>query len=139
MSYATQADMIERFGAEPIEALTDHEGSGQIDAQALAQALADADAEIDALIARRYEVPLAVVPAHVVRVACDLAHANLYKHDIPDEVEARRDMALAWLRDVAAARADLPGVDEKAGAKSVGSAELVAPDRVFSRDTLGDF
>ena len=139
MTYATQADMIERFGAEAIEALTDHERSGQIDAEALGRALADADAEIDAILARRYAVPLATWPDHITRVACDLARANLYDHDVPDAVADRRDMALAWLRDVAAARADLPGVAEKAGAASAGSAELVSGERVFSRSTLEDF
>lgn len=139
MSYASQSDMIERFGAEDIEALTDHEGAGQIDAEALARALGDADAQIDAILARRYDVPLTVVPDHVVRVACDLARANLYDHDIPEHVAHLRDMAIAWLKDVAAAKADLPGVDEKTGAASAGSAELVSGDRVFSRDTLSDF
>lgn len=140
MTYATQADMIERFGAEPIEALTDREGSGQIDAETLARALTDADAEIDAIITRRYVVPLTPpIHGHVIRVACDLAHANLYDHDIPDEVANRRDMAHTWLRDVAAARADVPGAIERDGAGSAGSPEFVVADRIFSRDTLDDF
>lgn len=140
MTYATQADMIERFGAELIESLTDREVSGQIDAETLASRLADADAAIDAIIYRRYEIPLPdPVHGHVVRVACDLALANLYDHEIPDEVAHRRDMAHTWLRDVAAARADIPGAIEKAGAGSAGSPEFEVDDRVFTRDTLGDF
>ena len=139
MTYATQTHMIERFGADSIEALTDHEGTGQIDPEVLDRALEDADAEIDAILTKRYAVPLTVVPAHVVRIACDLARFNLYDHDVPEAVQTLRDSALAWLRDVAMARADLPGVAEKTGAASAGSPQISSGERVFSRDTLKDF
>lgn len=139
MSYATQQMMIERFGGEVIESLTDIENAGQIDAVALQRALDDADGEINAYIVKRYDVPLLVVADHVVRIACDLAFANLYKFDMPEDVKQRRADAIAWLTAVANSRADIPGVDEKAGAESAGSAQIDAPDRVFSRDTLKDF
>lgn len=140
MSYAKQQDLIVRFGEPELQALAPTD-DGDIDGYPVARALRDADAEIDAILAIRYPVPISPVPPHLVRVACDLARFNLYDHDVPEAVSNLRDSGLAWLREVAAGKATLPDVTalEAAADDSVGSAEIVGPGRVFSRDTLKDY
>lgn len=104
MTYATEADLRERFGNEELVQLTDRliPPTGQVDGAVLSRALGDADAMIDAHLGARYAVPLAApLPGDIVRVACDIARYLL--HDLaPTETvrEHYRD-ALRWLRDLA--------------------------------------
>ena len=58
-----------------------------------------------------------------------------------DLIKARSDAALQWLRDVAAARADLPVASSAAdgpAAPAISPNEVIleADDRFFTRDTL---
>mgnify|MGYP001007881247 FL=1 len=50
--YATQADLIERFGTEEITDVSG-DGNGTLDSTRVSRALAEADAEIDASLAGR--------------------------------------------------------------------------------------
>ena len=63
MTYATQADMLVRFGEPELIQLTDRFDAplGLIDPDVLGQALARADGEIDSYIAARVSLPLAAV------------------------------------------------------------------------------
>ena len=114
MTYATEADLDERFGAEELLQLSDRSAppTGSVDAAVVARALADADGMIDSHLGARYAVPLAApLPADIVRVACDIARYRL--HDLaPTEAvrEHYRD-ALRWLRDLADGKLPLIGSD----------------------------
>lgn len=103
MTYAVQADMVERFGSEEIEQLTDREQPplGAIDAAVLARALADADAVIDRHLAARYAVPFTgSLPRDLLRIACDLARYFLHDLAAPEIVRKNHDDALALLRRI---------------------------------------
>lgn len=89
MTYATQQDLVDRFGYDEIVQLTDRTGGNVIDGTVVALALADADAEIDAHLAARYSLPLASVPAIIVRIASDIARYRLWDDRAPEEVRAR--------------------------------------------------
>ncbi|SDH91923.1 DUF1320 domain-containing protein, partial [Roseospirillum parvum] len=67
-TYATQADLEQRFGAQEIADLAYRE-----EGDALGPALADATALIDGYLRGRYALPLSPVPALVTALACDLA------------------------------------------------------------------
>lgn len=99
--YATTQNMIERYGAEELIQLTDRVGVGLIDEAVLAQALDDATAEIDSHLAFRYQLPLAVVPAALVRIACEIARYQLHADAPREAVKDRYDNALRFLRSVA--------------------------------------
>lgn len=107
MSYATRADLEDRYTAALIAQL---ETSGRD----IGQALADADAEIDSYLSTRYVVPLSgAVDPRVVAAACDIAHYKLFTVQSEGEPAERYKLALAWLRDVSAGRANVTGAQAR--------------------------
>ena len=103
MTYATQQDMIDRFGSARLQQLTDIEAPlvGGIRSSVLVAKLTDADAEIDGYLIGRYELPLATWPAVLKVHACSICWYRLLG-SAADE-PARRDYedALAYLGKVA--------------------------------------
>lgn len=139
MPYATQADLVERFGETEIIQLSDRDRTGAIDSAVVTAKLADADAEIDAYLATRYTLPLASVPTVLKRVACDVARYHLFDDRVTDDVRRRYEDALKFLQAVAKGTVSI-GVDPIGQAPA--SSDLpdhCAPDPVFDRQTLGDF
>jgi phage gp36-like protein len=108
-SYATVQQLINRFGEAELIQLTDRptradpENAGTIDADVIEQAIADADAEINSYLTA-YTLPLAVVPANLVRIACDITRYYLYDDQMIDIVEARYKNAIRYLEQVAAGK-----------------------------------
>lgn len=104
MSYAAQADLETRYTAAEVSQLA---ASGRD----IAQALADADAEIDSYLGMRYETPIAgTVPGRIVECACDIARYRLFGVTSEGEPFDRYKMAIQWLRDVSAGKAQVPGL-----------------------------
>ncbi|QDL55305.1 gp436 family protein [Rhodoferax aquaticus] len=140
MTYATQADMTERFGAVELAQITDRTNGTVIDATVLARALSDADAEVDSYLAKRYSLPLASTPVVLVRMAADIARYRLYDDGVPDTVRQRYEDAVSLLKrmasgDVAVAGSS-PAVATTGGSNAV---KVKAPDRVFSADMLAGY
>lgn len=138
MPYASQADLVDRFGAEEIAQRSDRINGAVIDAAVVARALGDADAEIDAYLAARYQLPLASTPPVLVRMACDIALYRLC--DVPPE-EARKRYEDA-VRDLKRAADGVLVID---GATALGKSPsgvgvaARAPDRVFTGDSLAGY
>lgn len=105
MVYATQDDLISRFGEDEIRSLSDRARVGAIDASVVAEAIADASSTIDSYLGARYRLPLAEIDPRLKRVAADLARRYLYSDRATDEVLAIEKRALDWLRDVANGKA----------------------------------
>lgn len=103
MSYALQADLIDRYGTEEITDVSG-DGSGVLDSTRVSRALADAEAEIDASLAGRYTLPLAEVPALLKRLACELAREALYLGPAPEHIVERAKQARALLASIAAGK-----------------------------------
>ena len=117
MSYATQAQMIDRFGEAELIQLTDRGAAqtGVIVAAVLNAALLDADEEIDSYLRPVRALPLAApIPERLVRVACDLARYHLYDDHAPEGIRTRYQDGIRWLRDVAGGKASLGEVDTAA-------------------------
>lgn len=109
MAYAAQTDLEAAFTAQEIAQLT----AGGRD---VTQALTAASEEADSYLATRYAVPLSVPPPeHLVQATCDIARYRLYAGAADQEVQNRYEQAVAWLKDVSAGRALLPGVPLSAG------------------------
>ncbi len=138
MTYATQNDMVERFGNDEILQLTDKNNSGVIDVTVLGLALADADATIDGYLAARYSLPLASIPAAIPMRAADLARYYLYGLQVPEQVKARHDDAILWLTQVSKGYIEL-GIDAPTQAAEVGQVLVTSSTRTFSQDALSDF
>lgn len=87
------AAFVGRFGLEEIIRLTDA-GDGRIDREMLISALSDAQAMAEAYLADRYTLPLAMVPSIVEMIVADLAHARLYRRELPKNVEDAQKIAM---------------------------------------------
>lgn len=108
MPYATQDDLVQRFGREELAQLTDRLQGSEIIDDTVARALADAEAEIDARIGARYALPLASVPTVLVRVACDIARYFLWGDGASPAVRERFEDAQVLLKAVAQGSVQLP-------------------------------
>jgi phage gp36-like protein len=141
VTYATQQDLIDRFGEDELIQLTDRDipPSGEIDATAVARALADTDGRIDGFLASRYPLPLSSVPAEINRLACDIARYFLAR--LPtDEMRKRYDDATAWLTNVAKGQFSL-GLDANQQETPSSPSVVVSqrPHRVFDDCNLDGF
>jgi phage gp36-like protein len=143
MPYATQADLIQRFGDEELIQLTDRAQIGQVDRATVTAALGDADAAIEGYLAGRYAVPVSPIPALLRRMACDIARFFLYGNAAPEPVRQAYEDALRVLKDLADGRAVLVGAVPAAlgavPAASPGTVRVDAPLRGLDRASLGDY
>lgn len=138
--YCTVQDLIDRYGEDELIQLTDRADppAGVVDAGVAEKAIADAGELIDAHLAARYTLPLATVPELLRRLACQIARYLLHDDAAPEEVRERYKDAERLLRDIGAGRVRLQA-DGAEPTASAGIAKVAAPERVFTRDTLGDY
>ena len=141
MTYATQQDLIDRFGEAELAMRTDRVDGLTIDTAVLGRALADADAEINAYLAVRYSLPLATTPVDLPRLAADIARYRLYDDGIPDAVRQRYEDAVSLLKRLASGDVKLVGEAEVASA-AVSTADVAyhsfAP-RQITEDSMRGF
>lgn len=114
MTYATEADLIERFGSTELAQRSCRVDGLSIDSGVLARALSDADALIDSYIATRYTLPLASTPTVLNRLACDVARYALYDDGVPDTVRQRYEDAVSLLKRFASGEVRLAGLEAMA-------------------------
>lgn len=130
--YATLADMIARFGEEPMIQLTDRLGNGVIDETVIAQAINDASALVDGYLSGRYPVPLSPAPAILVGYTCDLARYNLFPDANLDDVNTvriRQRDAIRFLEQVGQGKISLG----MAPAATTSLPQFSESGKVFSR------
>ena len=125
MSYATQADLVERFGAQELAQRTNRVDGQSIDAVVLARAITDASAEIDGYLATRYQLPLASTPGVLVRVCADLARYQLCGDKVPENVRVRYEDAVLLLKRMAKGEVQLAGIAAEPAAGGAGNAVAV--------------
>lgn len=137
--YASISDLIARCGeAELVEisARADAETTEIVD-EVIEPGLVDADATINSYIAARHALPLAEVPAVLVRHGVSIARYYLWAAGASEKVRQDYEDALAFLKDVAAGRATLgiaaPQEDQTPVA---GGVHLAEGTRRFTTDTM---
>jgi phage gp36-like protein len=144
MPYATQQDLIDRFGEQEIVQLTDRDGppTGAINDTIVGKALADSDELINGYLAGRYQVPVAApVPAVLSQLACDIARYKLHLNEPPELVRKNYEDALKRLKEIS----DGTFVLQVAGAEAAEidppatGVDFAGADRVFSNDNLRGF
>lgn len=139
MTYATQQNMIDRFGQQELIELTDHTNIGVINTLVLASALADADAEINAYIGSRYTLPLANVPPILVKFAADVARYQLYDTRASEQVKQRYDDAIKFFKALAIGTVSLGLNSLNAPVVDMGGVAYKAATPVFNSATLSDY
>jgi phage gp36-like protein len=140
MAYSTQDDLLTMISQAELAALSAEAGD-EPDAQVVAEAIARADAEIDAACGLRYTVPFAPVPERVKSLSGDLAIYHLYsRRGIAPAVWRQKYLdGLAFLKQVAAGQATLAGSGGEPPAAERQSPDFLSANRLFSRDTLGEW
>lgn len=138
MTYATQQDLIERFGEPELIQLTDRANTGAVDGTVADQALTDAAEEMDGYIGARYELPLASTPTVLVRICADIARYRLYDIQPPEQVAQRYKDAVTFLTAISKGSVTL-GLPTASQPDSAGAPTTDAPSRVFTRKGLSDY
>lgn len=141
MSYVTQAEMEARFSVADLIALTDRTEppGGVINVTVLGEAIDQASGLLDGYISGQYEVPVAS-PTSDLKLHCThIAYYLLHRDSAPDKVAKDYEIALRWARDVADGRIQLTGASTPTEAAASAGAEIDAPDRVFTNDTMAGF
>lgn len=122
MTYATESDLVERFGFNELAQRTNRVDGLTIDIVVLGRALLDADAEINGYLATRYTLPLVSIPTVLVRIAADLARYQLCADKVPDSVRQRYEDAVSVLKRLAKGEVQLAGVAAVPAAGGSGNA-----------------
>lgn len=143
MPYATQADLVTRFGTDELIQLTDRVNGNAIDAAVVSAALGDADALIEGYLASRYALPITPVPPMLKRMAADLARYMLHGNAATELVRKAYEDALKLLRDLADGRAALAGAAPVAvgavPAAAAGDVRVAAGERNLTFPGLADY
>lgn len=140
--YATEADLILKFGALQLARLTNTDPSDDVpNSDRLTLALEEATAEIDLYLGKCYVVPLDpnTVPVGIKFKAIALARYHLESGcDCSEKVQKQYDDAIKWLQEVCCGDCtpDL-GIPKKSD-RSDGIAYVSQP-RVFDRHSLSGY
>ena len=138
--YLTQTEVEDLLGSNESADLAD------ITDELWVQVLAGVDQVIDGYISARYAVPVTPVPAMLKEIALDLARyrlqdSNVWVAEKDAPLKARYDYALQTLADLRDGKQVLMGATASTSEAqvSVGSPQVIAATRVFSRASLEAF
>ncbi len=135
MPYATQADIIERYGEDVLYALADRNRDGTLDEEAISRALVDATAEIDSYLASRYPLPLSATPKIVVILCVDIALYRLSPDHVTEERRKRYEDAVKMLRLISDGKVSL-GIETQDSPVQRSEISVQAPSRIFTSDVF---
>jgi phage gp36-like protein len=118
MSYASQQQLVDRYGEKLLRQLTDRATppAGAIDAAVVDRALADTDAVINGYLQGRYVLPLAQTPELLADTAQSIAIYKLHGTAVADKIKDDYAQALATLRMIAlgTVRLEVAGIEPAA-------------------------
>lgn len=143
--YCTPTDLIDRYGLTELVQVAGEPGEpGEtvLDTAKAARACEDAGDLVDGYLRQRYVLPLTNTPSLLKRLACAIARYDLHlggDRQPTDQVKHERDLAVAFLRDVQAGRADL-GLAPAGGVPAEAGTILSSPGiRGLDEDALSDY
>ncbi|MHB1305349.1 MAG: gp436 family protein [Acidiphilium sp.] len=110
MSYASVADMVDRFGQAEMIRLSTPDGAAMVAVigEPVERALDDASALIDTWLRKRYRMPLTVAPPEIRRACCLLARYDLSTgggRTPSEQTVTERQETISWLRAIGAGTA----------------------------------
>jgi phage gp36-like protein len=136
MTYASQTDLVERYGESMLIDLTDRAepAAGAIDSSVVDRALGPAVAAIDGYLKGRYLLPLAVTPPLLRDLAQPIAIYKLHRNVTSDKIRKDYEDAMRLLLAISRGdvRLDVAGVEPAAS----GTSGVRTSDRV--RDLTPD-
>lgn len=145
MAYCTKQDLIDRFSERELIQLTDRTNVpvSAIDDTVVTRALTDAAALADGYLGKVYTLPLATVPPVLTKLVADIARFYLHGKGVEKDSPIRTAFndAVAYLRDVSRGLVQLIEVTtgETPAAAGGGQVQVIAPPKIFSRDSLRNY
>lgn len=164
MSYATPADLLERYEADLVAQRAAPEGVrvtgdmlnaaiyendtsaysadevAAIEAaiERMEKALADATEFVNSYAADRYTVPLAPLPQMVVRITCSIARFYLWGDEASKDSVPERDYKQAekTLQAIRAGDITIGSNTAPVAAPGNQTSEVFGPERIFTRDSM---
>jgi len=111
LAYATQSDLVPlRMTTKDLTELTDDDNTGQINAAIVTAALEEASGRVESYCRQRYVTPLQQsddVKSLTLDITVYLLFSRRRETTIGETVQQRFDQAIAFLKDIAAAKASL--------------------------------
>lgn len=144
MSYCSQQDLVDRFGATKLIQLTDrvNKPATTIDTVMVEGRIGDAASLINSFLGKKYKLPLTVdVPSVLKTYAIDIAWFLLHGDIAGKEHPARLAFndAKAWLKLVSQGEVIIEGAGENIAPAGGGQIKTGKPDRQFTREKLSGF
>jgi len=141
MTYATQQDMVDRFGEREVIALSDRDNNGAIDAAVVTASLISTDNEINAYLAGGYSLPFPSVLPVIRDFACDIARYRLSSGEVveTDEVRNRYRDAIKFFEKVASGKISLGVNLLNQPATTIGGVKSSSQARIFNASALEDY
>lgn len=141
MTYATQAQLTDRYGERMLIALTDRGevATGTIDTDVIDRALADTDAMIDGYLAARYALPLSEEQPLVVDLAQVITIYKLHTHSADPKIEQDYKDALMTLDRIARGVVRLTAAGAEPDTTGGSGARMTDRERPFTEDNLKGF
>lgn len=141
MPYATQQQLIDRFGSQMLINLTDRgpTPTGAIVGAVVARVLADADAEIDGYLAGRYALPMAEVPPMITNLALIIAIYNLHTFEPDPKIIRDYEQAMKRLREISNGTVMIPAAGLEPERVEGSGARLTDRERPMTAENLKGF
>lgn len=141
MTYASQANLTDRFGEAMLVALTDRGAvaSGLVDAAVIGRALTDTDAMIDGYLATRYVLPLSEVPPLLVDLALQISIYKLHINEPDAKISKDYDNALKMLRDIGTGAVRIQAAGIEPASSNAQGVQIVDRERPFTAVNMKGF
>jgi len=141
MPYASQQELIDRFGEQMLIDLTDRATppAGAIDATVVDRALTDTDAAIDGYLGAKYQLPLTDTPPLVVDLALAIAIYKLHPFAPNSKIKDDYTDALKTLLQISQGTVKLPIAGLEPEGKGSSGVRTNDRDRPFDADNLRGF
>ena len=142
MTYCTKQDLIDRFSERELIQLTDRTNTpaSVIDDTVVGRALADAEGFANGYIGKVYTLPLATVPDVLTKLVADIARFYLHGKSVEKDSPIRTNYtdAVSFLINVSRGLVQLADATsgETPPASGGGQVQVIAPAKIFSRDSL---
>ena len=133
MAYATQSDLVPlRMTVKDLTELTDDDNSGDINTAVVTAALEEASGRVESYCRARYITPLQQsddVKSLTLDIAVYLLFSRRRETNVGETVKDRFDQAIAFLKDIANAKASLDQPSGNQPQASLGGPEISRKDR----------
>lgn len=141
MTYATQAELLERYGESMLIDLTDRADppANAIDTAVVARGLTDADAEIDGYLATKYALPLQATPDLVRNLALAIAIYKLHRDTASDKIRQDYEDARSTLRAISEGKVRLNAAGVEPPSNGASGVQITDRERPLTAENLKGF